>query len=312
MEAHGHRGSRPVGGLVARMRAAPTRAVGSRTATLAAVVLAALGSGGPAASGAVFGPAQAEANAPASYKGSWFGTTATGEEISFTVNKKNQITVIRFAYEIEGDDCSSRVDDRARGPLQIRNKAFTLAVQSKQETVRLKGRFASKTRVAGTLAATFTDENGCTGSMTTTWNARKGQRPVAGVYDGTWNGPVVLPPGLDAAIVALADLTIEFTIQNGKVTSMSAPWVVQGTGCQSALVGRIVKSLDPPVALAGSQLDASFSSAAAGAKTWDVHGTFASPTAASGTLAMAGSSGTFAGACAGSLEATWTATKAPG
>lgn len=253
-----------------------------------------------------------ETPTPPSYKGTWFGTTSQGGEIDFTVNKKNRVIRIEFAYEIAGKDCTTDVDDVVRGPLDITSKRFKVSGTSKLETFTLTGRFTSKTAARGKLVATYTDEQGCSGTVNLTWTAKKGKRPPPPVdpYDGTWMGNVAFPTGLDPGILALAEPTIEFRVENGAVTFMSVPWVIQGPSCWAALTGRILETLDSPVPLAGASFSVAFSISVAGVKDWMVAGAFGSPTAASGSVTMSGTSGPIGfGSCTGSVVAQWTATK---
>ena len=244
---------------------------------------------------------------PSANFGTWCGTTAEGGSISFTVNRKGRITLIEFEYEIEGDDCTARVNDRAKGSIAIKNKAFKVPIQTKQETASLTGRFASRTAASGKLTATYTSDEGCHGTVSTTWRAKKGKKPpVNRVYDGTWQGAVSFPPGVDPVFLALLDPTITFGVVNGAVTFMRVPWVILGSGCQVALVDRLEQDFDPPVRLDGARLSVS----GRGQKSFTVEGAFASPTLASGALTMSGTSTMIGGgSCTGSLEATWDAAK---
>lgn len=249
---------------------------------------------------------------PASYRGTWYGTTSQGGKIDLIVNKKNRVVRIEFDYEVAGKECVAQVEDEVRRALEIAKKRFKVTVTTKDESFTLTGRFTSKTRASGKLAATYTDEQGCSGSVDLTWTAKKGQRPPppANPYDGSWLGSVTFPPGLDPAILALAEATIEFQVENGAVTFMSAPWVIQGPGCFAALHGRILETLDAPVPLVKAAFSVSFSISVVGRKDWEVDGAFESPSSASGMLAMSGTSGTVGlGGCSGSLDATWTAVK---
>ncbi len=254
-------------------------------------------------------PARGSERAPSKYLGTWTGETVQGHDVFFRVNKMGQIRALEFGYEVEGEGCSVEVKNELRGVVAaIKRKRFSASDKTPEGSYRFSGRFTSAGTVLGKLAGSVEGE--CSGMTSTAWQAKKGKRPpVDRSYDGRWEGPVMLPAGLDPAIVALVDLTIEFRIEKGRMIFVSAPWVVRGIGCEAALAGRILWDLDPPIPLADSRLDVAFSSSAAGTKTWSVDGAFTSRMEAAGTLEMSGTSGAFVGACTGELETSWTATR---
>src|SRR3990170_3351942 len=180
---------------------------------LASTALALQGSAAARVADGPARPAGAEAKAPVSYKGGWFGTTGQGKQISFTVNTRGRVTLLRFSWEVEGDGCQSEVEKTIRGAVaSIRGKSFRATGQTATDSFTLTGRFTSKTAASGKLTATSEGASGCSGEVSTSWKAKKGKRPpppATGTYDGSWQGPVSFPTGLDPAIAALADPTIE-------------------------------------------------------------------------------------------------------
>jgi len=276
---------------------------------LAAAAAVLLPAGVMAASGGHSTVERSGAKAPPSYRGTWFGTTAAGGEISFTVNRRNRITIIAFDYEIEGEDCVSRVEDRVRGPIPIVRKAFKLIVEAKQEAVTLTGRFGSGTSAAGRLRATFTDDEGCTGSIATRWQAKKGKKPPADrTYDGRWTGAVSLP-GIDPVLLEQVG-GILFDVDRGAVTLASVPAVIRGAGCQSVRIPGLGESYDPPVPIRKGAFELAGED---GNWRFSVTGMFTSPTAASGTVVIEGSQSIigvpFPTTCSGRVEGTWQATR---
>lgn len=264
----------------------------------------------PAGLPAAGGEAVAAAKAPPSYRGTWFGTTAAGGEIDFTVNRRNRITVVELDYEIEGDDCVARVEDRVRGPIRIQRRAFQLELRTKQETLTLTGRFGSRTRAAGRLRATATDEDGCTGSISTRWQARKGKRPaVDRTHDGTWSGSVSLP-GIDPALLAQVG-GVFFEVERGAISTASVPAVIRGAGCQTVRIPGLGEAYEPPVPIRDRAFEVTGED---GSWRFTLAGAFSSPTTASGTVTIEGSQlivgVPFPTSCSGRIEGTWEAARA--
>jgi hypothetical protein len=280
----------------------------------AALVLAILAWQGTAAAGGdprTATASRSDVKSPPSYRGAWYGITGQGEAVSFTVNRRNRITRLELSFEIEGDACTRELENELRGAVAtIRNKRFKVSRQTAQASFTLTGRFTSSTAVSGRLSGT--SEDGCSGSVSTTWRAKKGAKPPpAEAYDGTWLGSVVVPAELDPALVTVFEPTIELEIVDGAVTSMTLPWAIDGTGCQAVSVGRYVEELQPPVKLAGTTLSAQV----IGQPAFTVDGVFSSVSAATGTLTMSGTSSlvpftvSLGGVCTGSLTTTWSASK---
>jgi hypothetical protein len=274
--------------------------------------LAALAWPGLAGATVLGAPDRLEAAAPPSYRGTWYGTTAQGGEVAFTVDRRNRITRLELSFAVAGEGCTAEVEKVIRGAVAtIRRKAFRVVGETARDRFTLVGRFPSATRARGTLTASVDGprrSDGCSGRVSTTWRAKKGAGPPAvdRSYDGSWSGPVTLPPGLDPALVDLLDPTISFEIGDGAVTRISVPWIIAGPGCFSILVDGLEETLEPPVRLSGR----TFSVSRDDTSDFAVEAAFDSPASASGTLVMSGSLGGFgAPPCTGSLEASWQATK---
>lgn len=112
------------------------------------------------------------------YSGSWAGSTAQSRVMKFTVNSTNHVTSMTVGYKLSSGGCSvtgSSTLKSISAPITS-SKTFTVRKSIASTSFVVKGTMSSAQKAYGTLKVVLTDTTGygCSGSLRTTWHAKKG------------------------------------------------------------------------------------------------------------------------------------------
>lgn len=117
-------------------------------------------------------------------------------------------------------------------------------------------------------------------------------------YDGEWSGSTAQGKAISFEIVA------------GKLPTISFGFSAQGAGCSTS--GSIETTFTPSRTISYPSFSFSGGSTSPGSVSWNIAGTFASSTAASGTLSFTTYAIPGVGGCSASASTTWSASRAGG
>lgn len=106
--------------------------------------------------------------APASYDGTWSGTTSQGKSFSFNVSG-GSVSNIYLGYSLSGNCSPSPIGSQLYSNYAINGKSF-----STTGSLIISGSFSSGNNASGSFTINFTgNPTGCSSTASGTWSAAK-------------------------------------------------------------------------------------------------------------------------------------------